>query len=839
MGVFCTCSGENSLLHAYSPGDVIIGGLFQIHRQTNRTTTPGPLSCSVYDISGFLQTQVMIYAIREINQRRVLPNFTIGYHIYDTCADVSLAIMATLQLLTNQSDPQRCLVPNTFQSVLPEPKAKAVIGERYSEVSIAVARVTALSSVAQISYASTSEQLSRKLKFPTFLRTVSSDKHQTMAIAKLVELFKWKTVAIVGSDDEYGKYGSDRLVDIFSKMKDLCIEFVDILPAYFLKGNTEAREFQNNLVSKIKNSSAEAVIMFTHDTNVEVIMQKAIKHNLNRTWIASDGWSISTKVSALPGIEKAGDVFGFMSKKNEVPGFKDYALSVFNGTTNNILAYHLNRYPLCSNRSDENTESNCSLANSQQGSKGCQDIRCLASHIDQYDSYNTYLAVQVIAEGLRRLLKCDSRQCKRRSQFSASELLMEIKKVNFTVNTTHMYFDHYGDPSLGYDIVYWNMTESKQRVHIQTIGEYWPNRKLQVPDDFVGKKGNATVTAYNCYKMCKPGQELKNQGKKCCYQCVQCANGEFSAGHGVKCQRCGEREYSSPQRDKCLNKTVEFLHWSDPFIIILSCLEVFGIIVIIVFAILFTIYRRTPIVKAVGGYLCFLELFALLVCFCVTFSFIGPTTNISCMLGLPVFGIALSLCISCILANLLQILVGFKFEQSIGSWIKKLNQPLAVVTIITGIQLAVCVPWLCFHPPTSGEKILDKTILLCCRKGSQEFFIAMLAYNGFLAISCFIFAIKGKQLPDLYKNASLISNSMLLFLIIWILFIPIYISLFGKYKRGIESAAILISSYSILGCHLAPKCYIMLFRKEINNEKAIAEYIRKHYEHRKIAVVKS
>lgn len=100
----------------------------------------------------FLQTQVMIYAIREINQRtpRLLHNFTIGYDIYDTCGDVSLAILATLQLLKNQSDPQRCLVPANFQAALSEPQTKAVIGERYSEVSIAVARVVALSSVAQV-----------------------------------------------------------------------------------------------------------------------------------------------------------------------------------------------------------------------------------------------------------------------------------------------------------------------------------------------------------------------------------------------------------------------------------------------------------------------------------------------------------------------------------------------------------------------------------------------------------------------------------------------------------------------------------------------------------------
>lgn len=94
----------------------------------------------------------MIYAIEQINQRTpsLLPNLTLGYDIYDTCGDVSFAMIATLQLLKNQSNPESCLLHENGQSVLPDPKTKAVIGERHSQVSVAVARVVALSSLAQV-----------------------------------------------------------------------------------------------------------------------------------------------------------------------------------------------------------------------------------------------------------------------------------------------------------------------------------------------------------------------------------------------------------------------------------------------------------------------------------------------------------------------------------------------------------------------------------------------------------------------------------------------------------------------------------------------------------------
>lgn len=94
----------------------------------------------------------MIYSIGEVNREmaRLLPNFTVGYDIYDTCGDVGFAIRATLQLLKNPSD--GCFVPEGYPSPLLEPKAKAVIGENYSEVSTAVARVLALPSVAQVCF---------------------------------------------------------------------------------------------------------------------------------------------------------------------------------------------------------------------------------------------------------------------------------------------------------------------------------------------------------------------------------------------------------------------------------------------------------------------------------------------------------------------------------------------------------------------------------------------------------------------------------------------------------------------------------------------------------------
>uniref|UniRef100_A0A3Q2QFX2 G-protein coupled receptors family 3 profile domain-containing protein n=1 Tax=Fundulus heteroclitus TaxID=8078 RepID=A0A3Q2QFX2_FUNHE len=769
MSVFHSCSKNNNL-HVYLPGDIMIGGLFPIHQQTNRTEdTVHSMPSFRFNIQMLLRTQVMIYAIQEINQRspRLLPNLTLGYDIYDTCGDVSLAITAALQLLTNQSDPQKCLIPTSTDSSSPQPETKVVIGERYSEVSIAVARIFALPSVTQISYASTSELLSKKYKFPTFLRTVSSDRFQTTAICELLKYFSWQSVAIVGSDDEYGKYGTDSLKKLFSD-NNICVEFVEILPGDFSENSKTA----GDLIEKINVSTAEAIIMFTKDRNVRIVLEGVIKQKLNRTWIASDTWSTSPEISKIEGIESIGPVFGFIFKQNDVPGFEEYICSAFNGSTKSFLSH------------------------------------CQLSQINFEDD-----------------TECN---CKTSSQ--------KIRKVNISVDNTNIYFNKNGDPSLGYDMVFWNPSKSKEGDDIRKIGEYWPNEKITFHEDFSQWRKKDTVSAFNCSSRCKPGERLILKSGKCCYGCISCAPEEYSLGNGTTCTHCNETQYSPVnQRHTCVNKTEEFLEWTDPFSIILITIAVFAIVATVVIAIIIGINCGTPIVKAIGSCLSFVEVTSLLLGFCTAFTFIGKPTPNSCV-GIPLFGISFSFCIACILANLIQILHGFSFDPSVSSKIKRLNQPVAVVVIIAGVQVAMSLAWLLVVPRSPVKVPKPTTILHQCSmsEDSSKFFAATIVYNSFWGFVCFIFAFQGRQLPDIYKNASLITVSMVLFLIIWIVFLPIFLTMEGKYKPAISSAAILISCLSILGCHLAPKCYIMLFRKELNNQNAISEYIRKHYERKEM-----
>ncbi|XP_066570152.1 G-protein coupled receptor family C group 6 member A-like [Amia ocellicauda] len=307
----------------------------------------------------------------------------------------------------------------------------------------------------------------------------------------------------------------------------------------------------------------------------------------------------------------------------------------------------------------------------------------------------------------------------------------------------------------------------------------------------------------------------------------------------TKCLPCKENQYSSPRKDTCLDKEVVFLQWDDGFAIFLVVFDIAGIIVTLLIAVLLARHLKTPVVKCAGGYFCFVMLIALLGSFCSIWMFIGKPTTLTCQIGLPLFGISFSLCVSCILANLFQIFVGFSFDIKIHKS-KWWNNPYFIIMVFTGIQVILCAIWLNFSPPMAHEnKDIDKMILIECTLGSKLAFAAMLMYIALLAMISFVFAFKGKHLPDLYKNAKFITISMLIFFTAWILFIPVYISMSGKYFGAIEAAAILASNYSILCCHFSPKCYIIIFKKEINVESVIVDHIRKHYEMKGIRPVTS
>ncbi|XP_069824083.1 vomeronasal type-2 receptor 26-like [Dendropsophus ebraccatus] len=334
----------------------------------------------------------------------------------------------------------------------------------------------------------------------------------------------------------------------------------------------------------------------------------------------------------------------------------------------------------------------------------------------------------------------------------------------------------------------------------------------------------------SCADSCPPGyRKSVNNRVYCCYKCAICSAGEFSNGTDMdKCEQCLEDEWPNVRHTACLKRPLDFLSFQDPFGTLFTSLIVILYVCSVIVLGIFIRYRETPIVKANNRNLSYTILISLMLCFLCSLLFIGNPAKLTCLLQNIIFNLVFVVAVSSILAKTITVLMAFNVTGP-GWGVRISSRKISHVFIVLCFigEFSICIYWMTFYPPYPDRDSVSKPgiLILHCNVGSQVIFYLALGYNSFLALLCFLVAYFAKKLPDRFNEAHHITFSMLVFCSVWISFIPAYISTRGRYMTAVQVFAILASSAGLLGFIFFPRCFIIIFRPELNVKQSL--YIRR------------
>ncbi|KYB25637.1 Metabotropic glutamate receptor-like Protein [Tribolium castaneum] len=181
-------------------GDLVLGGLMMVHERED-TITCGP----VMPQGGIQALEAMLYTLDRLNfgSEAILPNITLGAHILDDCDKdtygLEMAVDFIKGSISNIDGAEYHCNKTQVRKVI-----SGVVGAASSVTSIQVANLLRLFKIPQVSFFSTSPELSNKQRFEFFTRTIPSDHYQVKAMVNIVILMGWSYISIIYEESNYG-----------------------------------------------------------------------------------------------------------------------------------------------------------------------------------------------------------------------------------------------------------------------------------------------------------------------------------------------------------------------------------------------------------------------------------------------------------------------------------------------------------------------------------------------------------------------------------------------------------------------------------------------------------
>eukprot|EP00061_Rhincodon_typus_P016112 g44152.t1 len=225
------------------------------------------------------------------------------------------------------------------------------------------------------------------------------------------------------------------------------------------------------------------------------------------------------------------------------------------------------------------------------------------------------------------------------------------------------------------------------------------------------------------------------------------------------------------------------LEWYSPWAVAPVFFAIIGIIATLFVVITFIRYNDTPIVKASGRELSYVLLTGIFLCYAITFLMIAEPDVAICSMRRIFLGLGMSISYAALLTKTNRIYRIFeqgKKSVSAPRFISPASQLMITFSFISVQLLGVCI-WFIADPPHSYIDYDDQKtanpqfargILKC--DISDLSLICLLGYSMLLMVTCTVYAIKTRGVPETFNEAKPIGFTMYTTCIVWLAFIPIF-----------------------------------------------------------------
>ncbi|MCJ8729444.1 hypothetical protein PDJAM_G00106410 [Pangasius djambal] len=595
----------------------------------------------------------------------------------------------------------------------------------------------------------------------------------------------------------------------------------------------KAGEFDKIIHRLVENPNARVVIIFANEDDIRRLLQAAKKANLtgHLLWVGSDSWG--SKISpVLHQEEMAEGAVTILPKRQSIKGFDRYFISrTLENNRRNIwfAEFWENNF---------NCKLNRHALKKGSGIKKCTNQERIGKD-SAYEQEGKVMfvidAVYTMAHALHNMHKdlCPGKVglCSRMDPIDGTLLLKYIREVKITgIAGNPVQFNENGDAPGRYDIYQYQINNKTAEYKI--IGHWTDQLHLNIPE-IQWPGGIKQIPSSICSHPCKPGWRKKVvKGIPCCWHCERCDGYQYQADP-FTCKMCRFDLRPNKNHTGCQPIPIIKLEWSSPWAVIPVLLAIMGIMATLFVVVTFIRYNDTPIVKASGRELSYVLLTGIFLCYATTFLMISSPDVGICSLRRIFLGLGMSISYAALLTKTNRIYRIFeqgKMSVSAPRFISPASQLLITFSLISVQLLGVCI-WFVVDPPQAfvdyedqrmANPELARGVLKC--DISDLSLICLLGYSMLLMVTCTVYAIKTRGVPETFNEAKPIGFTMYTTCIIWLAFIPIF---FGTSqsteKMYIQTTTLTISvslSASVsLGLLYIPKVYVVLLHPEQNVAK--------------------